>query len=225
MSKVLTVPEKVAVRQTFSAHGKDVDLTYGEAMLKDGSMLVWDGDLMQGTPVFVSTPEGTLPAPDGVLELEDGSMIDVVGGIVQAIKPADQPADQPADAAPADTTANPVSQEAERQPKSVVKSVVEEHRFEEAKTEEKEEEVKYMAESEVSEMVEKAVKEATDKVTEDYTAKFNEMKEIVLKVVDMLKEPAAKPTEQPKTAFQKQVETKQEREDKFSSYISQLRNK
>ena len=77
------------IRAKLKEHGVDASvLKFGEAMLKDGSAkVVWNGEsLAQGVEVMIETPEGLLPAPDGVHELEDGTMIEVAGGVVSAVK-------------------------------------------------------------------------------------------------------------------------------------------
>lgn len=57
-----------------------------EAKLKDGSTIVYDGELAIGTPVFVVTEEGNVEAPDGDHELEAGGMIVTEAGLVVDIK-------------------------------------------------------------------------------------------------------------------------------------------
>ena len=67
----------------------NTEQSFLDAKLSDGTIVSWEGDLMQGTPIFVMDETGNrLPAPDGVLELEDGTILEVVGGAVAAIKPA-----------------------------------------------------------------------------------------------------------------------------------------
>lgn len=62
--------------------------SFSEVVAKDGSILKYDGDLKAGTAVFVSTPDGDIAVPDGVVELEDGSMLEVAAGVVVTITPA-----------------------------------------------------------------------------------------------------------------------------------------
>jgi hypothetical protein len=66
-------------------------VTMGEATLKDGTVIKWDGDLPYsvGTPLMVIDPQnptGFLPAPDGEMELQDGTILVVEGGSVKEIK-------------------------------------------------------------------------------------------------------------------------------------------
>jgi len=70
--------------------------TFGEGVLKDGTVVKWEGEaaLAVGMPVMVidpANPEGFLPAPDGSLEFEDGSIAVVVAGIVTEYTPAAAP--------------------------------------------------------------------------------------------------------------------------------------
>lgn len=57
-----------------------------ESKLKDGTSIYIDGDLSEGTKIFVITSEGNLPLPDGTYELEDGMMISVEGGVITGVQ-------------------------------------------------------------------------------------------------------------------------------------------
>lgn len=80
-----------------------------EAALKDGSILYYDGELNVDTAVFTDA-ELTVAAGSGDYELEDGTILVVVDGMVTELKEAapaeveaaegDMPADAPADSAP-----------------------------------------------------------------------------------------------------------------------------
>lgn len=66
--------------------------TFAEVKLKDGTVIAYDGDMpMEGMEVWVIPSDGTdkLPAPDGVLVLEDGSQIEVVAGKITKVAPAE----------------------------------------------------------------------------------------------------------------------------------------
>lgn len=69
-------------------------LLFGEqkmsnAKLADGTIIEWEGDLSEGTALNVVAEDGNVtPAPDGVHELEDGTKITIVGGLVTAIEGA-----------------------------------------------------------------------------------------------------------------------------------------
>lgn len=70
------------------------ELKFAEIKLKDGSILVADGEVPEvGTPINVVTESGTLPAPDGEHVAEDGTTIIVKDGKIEAIKPMEEPAE------------------------------------------------------------------------------------------------------------------------------------
>ena len=56
------------------------------ALLVDGSEVRIEGDeLVEGAAVYVVTDGGDVPAPDAVHELEDGTLVETVGGIIKSI--------------------------------------------------------------------------------------------------------------------------------------------
>ena len=55
------------------------------AVLTDGTVIKWEGELMVGTAVMVETAEGDIPAPDGTHEVEGGMLVTTVGGVVSEI--------------------------------------------------------------------------------------------------------------------------------------------
>jgi hypothetical protein len=59
---------------------------FNSAKLADGTEVMWDGDLTEGAAIMVVTDGNQMPAPDAVHELEDGTMITTVGGLVTAIE-------------------------------------------------------------------------------------------------------------------------------------------
>lgn len=186
------------IRAKLKEHGVDASvLKFGEAKLKTGELLVWEGDsLAQGVAIMIETPQGLLPAPDGVHELEDGSMVEVAGGIVTAVKMPDAPAD-PAAPAPAvdQTTENPAAQPV----KSVVESVIKETRFSKEDAEEliKDKADKTELEAKFSEQS-KTISNLETKI-EEFTAQLSAM----LKLVEILAEkPAIEPVNEVKTGVQ-----------------------
>jgi hypothetical protein len=58
---------------------------YAEATLVDGTIVKWEGDLIEGSALVVVMPEGEVAAPDGTHELEDGTIIETAGGLVLSI--------------------------------------------------------------------------------------------------------------------------------------------
>ena len=61
------------------------DVKMEEATLVDGSIITWEGELAVGTPIFVQTGEGLIPAPDATHEVEGGMLVTTEGGIVTEI--------------------------------------------------------------------------------------------------------------------------------------------
>jgi hypothetical protein len=60
--------------------------TFGEAALVDGTIVKWEGELMEGTALVVVLPEGEVAAPDGIHEVSDGTIIETAGGLVVNIQ-------------------------------------------------------------------------------------------------------------------------------------------
>jgi hypothetical protein len=102
---------------------------FKDVKLNDGTTIIsYDGDMpAQGMPLFVVTPEGRIPAPDGEHVTEDGTTIVVIGGLIAEVKEAEVEAPA-AEGTPTETpAAAPV--ESAAAPKRVIKSQVEEHVF------------------------------------------------------------------------------------------------
>jgi preprotein translocase subunit YajC len=60
---------------------------FNSAKLKDGTEVMWEGDLSEGAAIMVVSEDGNqMPAPDAVHELEDGTKVTTVGGLVTAIE-------------------------------------------------------------------------------------------------------------------------------------------
>jgi hypothetical protein len=65
-----------------------VEAKFEQAKLADGTIIQWEDDLGEGTAIMVVGEDGnTMPAPDAVHELEDGTMVTTVGGLVTKIEP------------------------------------------------------------------------------------------------------------------------------------------
>ena len=63
------------------------EVTFGEATLVDGTIVKWEGELIEGTALVVVMPEGEVAAPDGIHEISDGTIIETAGGLVVNIQP------------------------------------------------------------------------------------------------------------------------------------------
>jgi len=60
---------------------------FNEAKLADGTVVMWDGELAEGTAIMVVSEDGNqMPAPDAKHELEDGTIVTTVGGLVTSIE-------------------------------------------------------------------------------------------------------------------------------------------
>jgi hypothetical protein len=61
---------------------------FESAKLADGTEIMWDGELSEGTAIMVVAEDGNqIPAPDAAHELEDGTIVTTVGGLVTSIEP------------------------------------------------------------------------------------------------------------------------------------------
>jgi len=70
-------------------HLSPTKLNFKDIMLPDGSTLRYEGDMpMVQMPVTILQPDGTeLPAPDAIYEMEDGTSIEVIDGIIVTVTP------------------------------------------------------------------------------------------------------------------------------------------
>lgn len=64
---------------------------FGNTKLADGTIVQWEGELTEGTALLVVAEDGnTLPAPDAQHELEDGTLVTTLGGLVTVIQPKEK---------------------------------------------------------------------------------------------------------------------------------------
>jgi len=89
------------------------DATSVSYNLKDGTAIKVIGDLAQGSEVLVNTADGDQPAPDGELELSDGTLISIVGGLITEIETPNQEIDEKNGGANPDETRFAVAQKLE----------------------------------------------------------------------------------------------------------------
>lgn len=82
------------------AEVKKEEKMMGEGKLKDGTMITYD-ELEVGYPIMVVTDQGTNPAPDGTHELENGTKVTTVNGLITEVIPMVVATEQPQ---PAPTT-------------------------------------------------------------------------------------------------------------------------
>jgi hypothetical protein len=67
---------------------QETETEMAEAVLADGTIVAWEGELEVGTAIFVVTEEGQVAAPDARHELADGSYVTTAGGVVTEIESA-----------------------------------------------------------------------------------------------------------------------------------------
>ena len=73
------------IRTMLGFSDEPVAVELATATLTDGTIIEWTGELAVGTPVFVQTAEGNIPAPDATHEVEGGMLVTTVGGLVTEI--------------------------------------------------------------------------------------------------------------------------------------------
>lgn len=85
MSKIEQLLEKLNTKffgEETKVEPTEAEKTFGSAKLTDGTEIKWEGELAQGSPIMLA--DGSV-APDGQHTLEDGTVISVVGGVVESI--------------------------------------------------------------------------------------------------------------------------------------------
>lgn len=142
----------------FGAEEPKVEMA--EATLVDGTLVSWEGELAVGTPLFVQTGEGLIPAPDATHEVEGGMLVTTEGGIVTEI----------------------VETEAE------VEVTIEANEFASLES------FNSLLDK-FNEVVSRL--EAIEKKSAEQEAKFNSMKEVFSKTVDLVEKVAELPSEEP----------------------------
>lgn len=61
------------------------ETNFAESTLVDGTIVKWEGELIEGTAIIVVLPEGEVAAPDGTHELTDGTVLETAGGLVVSV--------------------------------------------------------------------------------------------------------------------------------------------
>ena len=61
------------------------ETNFAESTLVDGTIVKWEGELIEGTAITVVLPEGEVAAPDGTHELADGTILETAGGLVVSV--------------------------------------------------------------------------------------------------------------------------------------------
>ena len=144
-------------------HLSPTKLNFKDIMLPDGSTLRYEGDMpMVQMPVTIVQPDGSeLPAPDAIYEMEDGTSIEVIDGIIVTVTPP--VAEAEVDAKDKENGMPTTPHEMENNT-ATVKTLIETHTKEHHFTKE---EVTSLLEQSVVNMTEKfatATKELSDKI-------------------------------------------------------------
>lgn len=169
----------------FGAEEPKVEMA--EATLVDGTLVSWEGELAVGTPLFVQTGEGLIPAPDATHEVEGGMLVTTEGGIVTEI----------------------VETEAE------VEVTIEANEFASLES------FNSLLDK-FNEVVSRL--EAIEKKAAEQEAKFNSMKEVFSKTVDLVEKVAELPSEEPVKAPAK-LSKKEEQFANIMKIAQTLKNK
>ena len=85
---MMNAKETLKQVRTLLGFEEEKSISFETAMLKDGTIVKWEGELSVGTIVMVETAEGDIPAPNATHELEDGTLVTTLDGIVtEIVKP------------------------------------------------------------------------------------------------------------------------------------------
>lgn len=138
---------------------------FEQAKLADGTIVSWEGELTEGTALFVISEDGNqTPAPDGEHTLEDGTVVVTEGGLVISIVPAEQEIE-----IEVEDKKDEMASEFEKMFAELVDRVAKfEAEFSEMKSK-----------FEANEQAMAAVKETVESVKGDTESKFNKVVEIV----------------------------------------------
>ena len=74
------------LKSVFADEPPIAEAVFGEGTLVDGTIVKWEGELIEGTALIVVLPDGEVAAPDGIHELADGTIIETAGGLVVNIQ-------------------------------------------------------------------------------------------------------------------------------------------
>lgn len=91
----MNIQKEIAdLKGAFAALGEEIKMRFssepakfGELTLVDGTIIKYEGDAPAiGSALIVVTPEGEVPAPDGVHETDSGLLIETEGGVITEIE-------------------------------------------------------------------------------------------------------------------------------------------
>ena len=73
------------IRTMLGFSEEETKVEMATATLTDGTVISYEGELAIGTAIFVQTAEGDIAAPDATHELENGTLVTTVAGLVTEI--------------------------------------------------------------------------------------------------------------------------------------------
>ena len=190
------------IKELVKKHFNLVEATeqsFGEIKTADGELtLSYEGDeLAQGLAIFVVTPEGNIPAPDGEHALEGDITIVTADGKIEAIKETEAPAEEELEEEIVPEEMAEHGDEEEEMEEEVSEEEMEEpvEAIADAVTEEVAEEVSDAVEAAIDEEVVAAVAEAVKEVVEEMTKEMEErMKSLEEKYASFSSAPASEKT-------------------------------
>jgi exonuclease VII small subunit len=85
---MMNAKETLKQVRTLLGFEEETSIAFESAMLKDGTIVKWEGELSVGTAILIETAEGDIPAPDATHELEDGTLVTTIDGkVTEIVKP------------------------------------------------------------------------------------------------------------------------------------------
>jgi len=84
-NKMNKLEQVINLFKSFGLDSEEEEKKMMEDTLVDGTVVMYDGELAEGTAIIIVTEEGEVSAPDGTHELTSGAIITTAGGLVTEI--------------------------------------------------------------------------------------------------------------------------------------------
>ena len=167
------------------------------ALLVDGTEVRIEGDeLVEGAAVYVVTDGGDVPAPDAVHELEDGTLVETLGGIITKITVKEDAEEEVKEEIIEESYEEKVEEEVEVKMEEEIKSEIEE-KLEEVIDEKEEVEL----EDEVKEDIAEKIADVMVPILEKVRELEEELTKVKASFAKLSNEPATKPISKVKKEF------------------------
>ena len=167
------------------------------ALLVDGTEVRIEGDeLVEGAAIYVETAEGSIPAPDAVHELEDGTLVETLGGIITKITVKEDAEEEVKEEIIEESYEEKVEEEVEVKMEEEIKSEIEE-KLEEVIDEKEEVEL----EDEVKEDIAEKIADVMVPILEKVRELEEELTKVKASFAKLSNEPATKPISKVKKEF------------------------